>query len=119
MPRYALPRQSRLHHQQRKSMQPITPCLWFDDKAEEAARFYTSILPNSKMGVVTHYGSSAPRPKGTVMTVTFQLNGQDYMALNGGPEFKFSPAISFVVKCETQEEIDRYWTKLSADKNQE
>ena len=100
-------------------MQPITPCLWFDDKAEEAARFYTQVLPNSKMGVVTHYGSSGPLPKGTVMTVTFQLNGQDFMALNGGPDFKFSPAISFIVKCETQEELDRYWTKLSADNNRE
>jgi predicted 3-demethylubiquinone-9 3-methyltransferase (glyoxalase superfamily) len=100
-------------------MQPITPCLWFDDKAEEAARFYTSILPGSKVGLVTHYGSSGPRPKGTVMTVTFTLNGQDFMALNGGPEFKFSPAISLVVKCETQDELDGYWTKLSADKTQE
>ena len=100
-------------------MQPITPCLWFDDKAEEAARFYTSILPNSKMGLVTHYGASGPRPKGTVLTVTFTLNGQEFMALNGGPEFQHSPATSFVIKCETQDEIDRYWTKLSADKDAE
>ena len=100
-------------------MQPITPCLWFDDQAEPAARFYTSILPNSKIGTITHYGASGPRPKGTVMTVAFQLNGQQFMALNGGPDFTFSPAISLVVKCETQEELDRYWDKLSADKTQE
>ncbi|HET7502115.1 MAG TPA: VOC family protein [Kofleriaceae bacterium] len=97
-------------------MQKISPCLWFDDKAEEAARFYTSIIPGSKMGTVTYYGESGPRPKGTVLAVTFQLNGQDFMALNGGPDFTFSPAISLVVKCESQEEIDRYWEKLSADK---
>ncbi|HEU4732108.1 MAG TPA: VOC family protein [Kofleriaceae bacterium] len=100
-------------------MQKLSPCLWFDDKAEEAARFYTSIFPGSKMGTVTYYGESGPRPKGTVLTVTFQLNGHDFMALNGGPSFTFSPAISFVVKCESQEEIDRYWDKLSADKSQE
>jgi predicted 3-demethylubiquinone-9 3-methyltransferase (glyoxalase superfamily) len=100
-------------------MQRITPCLWFDDKAEAAARFYTSILPNSKVVATTHYGAHGPRPKGTVMTVLFQLNGQEFMALNGGPEFQHSPAISFMVKCETQEEIDRYWDKLSADKDAE
>lgn len=96
-------------------MQPITPCLWFADKAEDAARFYTSVLPNSKMGLVTHYGASGPLPRGTALTVAFTLNGQEFMALNGGPSFQFSPAISLVIKCETQEEIDRYWTKLSAD----
>lgn len=100
-------------------MQRITPCLWFDGKAEDAARFYTSILPNSKIVAITHYGSAGPRPKGTVMTVLFQLNGQEFMALNGGPEFSFSPAVSFMVKCESQDEIDRYWDKLSADKSQE
>lgn len=100
-------------------MQPITPCLWFDDKAEPAAQFYTSIFPSSKMGIVTHYGSSGPLPRGTVLTVTFTLNGQEFMALNGGPAFTFSPAISFVVKCETQDELDRYWSKLSADPDQE
>jgi predicted 3-demethylubiquinone-9 3-methyltransferase (glyoxalase superfamily) len=100
-------------------MQRITPCLWFDDKAEAAARFYTAILPNSKIITTTHYGAHGPRPKGTVMTVVFQLNGQEFMALNGGPEFTFSPAISLMVKCETQEEIDRYWEKLSADKTAE
>jgi predicted 3-demethylubiquinone-9 3-methyltransferase (glyoxalase superfamily) len=100
-------------------MQHITPCLWFDDKAEEAARFYTSILPNSRVLAVTHYGASGPRPKGSVMTVLFLLNGQEFMALNGGPEFTFSPAVSFMIKCETQAEIDRYWEKLSADKTAE
>jgi len=100
-------------------MQRITPCLWFEDKAEEAARFYTSIVPDSKIVTVTHYGSAGPRPKGTVMTVVFQLNGQEFMALNGGPEFTFSPAVSFVIKCETQAEIDRCWDKLSADKSRE
>jgi len=100
-------------------MQRITPCLWFDDKAEAAARFYTSILPNSKIITTTHYGANAPRPKGTVMTVVFQLNGQEFMALNAGPEFSFTPAISLMVKCETQEEIDRYWDKLSVDKTAE
>ena len=100
-------------------MQRITPCLWFDDKAEEAAQFYTSILPSSKILAVTHYTASGPRPKGTVMTVLFQLNGQEFMALNAGPAFTFSPAISFMVKCESQEELDRYWDKLSADKSQE
>ncbi|HMG25083.1 MAG TPA: VOC family protein [Kofleriaceae bacterium] len=100
-------------------MQRITPCLWFDDKAEDAARFYTSIVPDSKIVTVTHYGSAGPRPKGTVMTVVFQLNGQEFMALNGGPEFTFSPAVSFVIKCETQAEIDRCWDKLSADKSRE
>jgi predicted 3-demethylubiquinone-9 3-methyltransferase (glyoxalase superfamily) len=93
--------------------------LWFDDKAEAAARFYTSILPSSKIVATTHYGANGPRPNGTVMTVLFQLNGQEFMALNAGPQFQFSPAISFMVKCETQEEIDRYWDKLSADKSQE
>ena len=100
-------------------MQLITPCLWFDDRAEEAARFYTSILPNSRVLAVTHYGAAGPRPKGTVMTVLFQLNGQEFMALNGGPEFKLSPAVSLMIKCETQAEIDRYWEKLSADKSAE
>jgi predicted 3-demethylubiquinone-9 3-methyltransferase (glyoxalase superfamily) len=97
----------------------ITPCLWFDDKALEAARFYTSILPNSKIQTITHYGENAPRPKDMVLTVTFQLDGQDFMALNGGPEFTFSPAISFVVKCHSQDELDRYWSQLSADPSKE
>jgi predicted 3-demethylubiquinone-9 3-methyltransferase (glyoxalase superfamily) len=100
-------------------MQRITPCLWFDARAEEAAQFYTSILPGSKITAVTHYGDSGPLPKGTVMTVLFQLHGQEFMALNGGPQFTFSPAVSFMVKCESQDEIDRYWDQLSADRSRE
>lgn len=95
-------------------MQKITPFLWFDGKAEEAMNFYVSIFKNSKVGKVTRYGDSGPGPKGSVMTATFQLEGQEFMALNGGPHFKFSPAISFFVNCETQEEVDELWEKLSA-----
>jgi predicted 3-demethylubiquinone-9 3-methyltransferase (glyoxalase superfamily) len=94
-------------------MQKITPFLWFDGKAEEAMRFYVSIFNNSKVGAVTRYGDAGPGPKGTVMVVTFQLDGQEFIALNGGPQFTFSPAISFVVNCETQEEVDAFWEKLS------
>jgi predicted 3-demethylubiquinone-9 3-methyltransferase (glyoxalase superfamily) len=94
-------------------MQKITPFLWFDDKAEEAMTFYTSIFKNSRIGSITRFGEGAPRPKGTVMTATFQLAGQEFVALNGGPEFTFTPAISFFVNCETQEEIDELWEKLS------
>ena len=95
-------------------MQKITPFLWFDDKAEEAANFYISIFKNSKVVSVTRYGETGPGPKGTVMIVKFQLDGQEFVALNGGPQFKFTEAISFVVNCETQEEIDEFWEKLSA-----
>jgi predicted 3-demethylubiquinone-9 3-methyltransferase (glyoxalase superfamily) len=94
-------------------MQTITPCLWFDTEGEEAARFYTSVFPNSRIVNVSHYGSAGPRPEGTVMTVDFELDGQSFVALNGGPEFTFSEAISFQVSCETQEEVDRYWETLS------
>ena len=94
-------------------MQKITPFLWFDDKAEEAANFYVSVFENSKILSVARYGEGGPRPKGTVMTVKFQLEGQEFVALNGGPHFSFSPAISFVVNCETQEEVDELWEKLS------
>ena len=94
-------------------MQKITPFLWFDGKAEEAMRFYVSIFKNSKVGAITRYGDAGPGPKGTVMVVTFQLDGQEFIALNGGPPFTFSPAISFVVNCETQEEVDAFWEKLS------
>ena len=98
-------------------MKAINPCLWFDNQAEEAARFYTSIFKDSKIGTITRYGDSAAaaagRPKGSVMTVTFKLDGQEFMALNGGPIFKFSEAISLMVNCETQKEIDHFWTKLS------
>ena len=94
-------------------MQKITPFLWFDGKAEEAMRFYVSIFKNSKVGSITRYGDVGPGPKGTVMVVTFQLDGQEFIALNGGPQFTFSPAISLVVNCETQGEVDAFWEKLS------
>jgi predicted 3-demethylubiquinone-9 3-methyltransferase (glyoxalase superfamily) len=92
----------------------ITPFLWFDDKAEEAMNFYVSIFKNSKVGSVTRYGDAGPGPKGTVMSATFQLDGQDFFALNGGPLFKFTEAISFFVNCETQDEVDELWEKLTA-----
>jgi predicted 3-demethylubiquinone-9 3-methyltransferase (glyoxalase superfamily) len=95
-------------------IQKITPFLWFDDQAEEAAAFYASIFPDSKVGKVTRYGEAGPRPAGSVMTVEFQLHGQSFVALNGGPHFKFTEAISFLVNCQTQEEVDAYWEKLSA-----
>ena len=95
-------------------MQKITPFLWFDNQAEEAANFYVSIFRNSKIVSISRYGEGAPTPSGTVVTVTFQLEGQEFMALNGGPEFKFTEAISFFVNCETQEEVDELWEKLSA-----
>ncbi len=94
-------------------MQKITPFLWFDNQAEEAANFYTSIFRNSKVRRVTRYGEAGPGPKGTVMSVIFEIEGQEFYALNGGPQFKFSQAISFFVKCETQEEVDEFWEKLS------
>lgn len=94
-------------------MKKITPFLWFDDKAEEAMNFYVSIFKNSKVGSVTRYGEAGPGPKGTVMTATFQLDGQEFIALNGGPHFKFTEAISFSVDCKTQEEVDELWEKLS------
>jgi predicted 3-demethylubiquinone-9 3-methyltransferase (glyoxalase superfamily) len=101
-----------------KITQKITPFLWFDDKAEEAAEFYTSIFKNSKIGNITRYDEEAAgptgRPAGSVMTVDFQLAGKEFVALNGGPMFKFTEAISFVVNCENQEEVDYFWSKLSA-----
>lgn len=93
--------------------QRMTPCLWFDGKAEEAAAFYTSIFKRSKVGTIARYGDAGPGPKGSVMTVEFELDGQQYLALNGGPLYKFSPAISLMVNCDTQAEIDRFWEKLS------
>jgi len=99
-------------------MQKITPFLWFDNQAEEAMNFYTSIFKNSKTGAVSRYGEEGAKmsgiPAGAVMTVAFQLDGQDFIALNGGPHFKFTEAVSFVVNCETQEEVDEFWEKLSA-----
>ena len=94
-------------------MQKITPCLWFDTEGEEAAEFYTSVFPSSKIVDVARYGEGGPRPEGTVMTVTFELDGQRFVALNGGPEFTFNEAISFQVSCETQEEVDVFWSTLS------
>jgi predicted 3-demethylubiquinone-9 3-methyltransferase (glyoxalase superfamily) len=97
-------------------MQKITPCLWFDNQAEDAAKFYVSLFPNSAIGPVTRYGKEGfeihGRPEGSALTVSFSLEGQEFTALNGGPRFKFSEAISFVVKCETQTEVDHYWDKL-------
>ena len=94
-------------------MQKITPFLWFDGQAEEAMNFYTSIFKNSKILSVTRYGEAGPGPKETVMTAKFALNGQEFVALNGGPQFTFTEAISFVVNCETQQEVDELWEKLS------
>ena len=94
-------------------MQKITPFLWFDGNAEEAVNFYVSIFKNSKVLSIARYGEAGPGPKGTVMTASFQLDGQEFVALNGGPQFKFTEAISFWVRCETQGEIDEMWEKLS------
>jgi predicted 3-demethylubiquinone-9 3-methyltransferase (glyoxalase superfamily) len=104
-------------------MQKITPFLWFDNQAEEAVNFYASVFKNSKIGNMARYdeaaAAAAGRPKGSVMTASFELEGQEFIALNGGPHFKFSEAISFVINCETQKEIDYYWGKLSSDGGQE
>jgi predicted 3-demethylubiquinone-9 3-methyltransferase (glyoxalase superfamily) len=94
-------------------VQKITPNLWFDTEAEEAANFYTSIFKDSEVVNVMHYGEAGPRPAGMVMTVTFRLQGQEFTGLNGGPEFKFNEAISFLVNCESQDEVDEYWERLS------
>jgi predicted 3-demethylubiquinone-9 3-methyltransferase (glyoxalase superfamily) len=94
-------------------MQKITPFLWFDDQAEEAANFYVSLFDNSKVTTVTRYGDAGPGPKGTAMTVGFVLDGQEFTALNGGPHFKFTEAVSLVVDCKDQAEVDRFWDKLS------
>ena len=97
-------------------LQKITPCLWFDDQAEEAARFFVSIFENSSIGAITHYGKEGfeihGRPAGSVLTVNFRLEGEEFTALNGGPHFKFTEAVSFVVRCHTQAEIDYYWRRL-------
>jgi predicted 3-demethylubiquinone-9 3-methyltransferase (glyoxalase superfamily) len=94
-------------------MPPITPCLWFDTDGEAAARFYTSVVKNSRILDITHYGEAAPGKAGSVMTVTFELDGQKFVALNGGPEFTFDEAISFQIECDSQEEVDDYWRRLS------
>lgn len=95
-------------------MQKIRPFLWFNDNAEEAMNFYLSVFKNSKAGTVSRYGDAGPGPKGSVMSATFELDGQEFMALNGGPTYRFTPAISFFVNCETQQEVDELWERLSA-----
>jgi predicted 3-demethylubiquinone-9 3-methyltransferase (glyoxalase superfamily) len=96
-------------------MQKITPCLWFDTEGEEAATFYTSVFPDSRIVEVARYGSAGPRTEGTMMTVSFELDGQPFTALNGGPDFTFNEAISFEVRCKDQEEVDYFWNALSDD----
>jgi len=94
-------------------MPKLTPSLWFDTQAEEAANFYTSVFPNSKVTTVSYYGEAGPREAGMVLTVMFELDGQEFMALNGGPQFKFDEAVSFIIRCADQKEVDYYWGKLS------
>jgi predicted 3-demethylubiquinone-9 3-methyltransferase (glyoxalase superfamily) len=109
--------------QRKENMQKITPFLWFDDQAEEAVKFYTSIFKNSKVGRVLRYDENAAkasgRPLGSVLTIEFEIAGQKFTALNGGPEFKFNESISFVVHCDTQKDVDYFWEKLTADGGQE
>ena len=104
-------------------MQKITPFLWFDNQAEEAAKFYTTIFKNSKIGKILRYDEAAAKaaggPVGSVLTIEFEIEGQKFTALNGGPQFKFNESVSFVVNCETQEEVDYFWQKLTADGGQE
>jgi predicted 3-demethylubiquinone-9 3-methyltransferase (glyoxalase superfamily) len=94
-------------------MTKITPWLWFDTEGEDAANFYVSIFKNSRITDISRYGEAGPRPAGTVMTVSFELDGQEYVALNGGPEFRFTEAVSFQVRCESQDEVDEFWSRLS------
>ena len=94
-------------------MDKLVTCLWFDTEGEDAARFYTSIFPGSELGEITRYGSAGPRAEGTVMTVGFELMGQEFVALNGGPNYTFNQAISFQILCDSQEEVDRYWEQLT------
>jgi len=94
-------------------MQKITPCLWFDTQGEEAANFYTSVFKNSRITDISRYGEAGPRPAGTVMTVAFELDGQPFVALNGGPEFTFNEAVSFQINCANQDEVDHYWNSLT------
>ena len=96
-------------------MSRVTPFLWFDGNAEEAVQFYTSVFKNAKVTSMTRYGDAGPGPKGTVMTASFQLDGLEFTALNGGPQFQFSPATSFVIHCKDQEEVDHYWNKLGVE----
>jgi len=96
-------------------MPKVTPFLWFDNNAEDAVKFYTSIFKNSKIGSTSRYGDAGPGPKGSVMTISFSIEGQEYTALNGGPVFKFNESVSFVVHCKDQQEVDYYWEKLTVD----
>lgn len=105
--------QQQVERTPRSYKQKITPFLWFDTQAEEAANFYVSIFENSSIGNVSRYGDAGPGPKGSVMVISFRLEGQEFTALNGGSQFKFTPAISLMVHCETQEEVDHFWDKLS------
>jgi predicted 3-demethylubiquinone-9 3-methyltransferase (glyoxalase superfamily) len=93
-------------------MQKIAPCLWFDGNAEEAAKFYTSVFPASRIATTLHYTDAGPGPEGGILAITFEIEGQEFMALNGGPQYQFTPAISLCVHCDSQEEVDRYWSKL-------
>src|SRR6266545_6637944 len=117
IPRFRNSSSTRHHQQGKNNMQKITPFLWFNDNAQEAVKFYASIFKDSKIGRIARYGEEAAektgRPKGSVMTVEFELEGQRFVGLNGGPMFKFTEAVSFVVNCETQEEVDYFWEKLS------
>ena len=96
------------------SQQKITPFLWFNDNAEEAVNFYASVFEDSKIDTVTRYGKGGPVPEGTIMTIAFQLHGQKFIAINGGPHYKFTPAVSFVIGCDNQQEIDHYWNRLTS-----
>ncbi len=100
-------------------MPKITPCLWFDTQAEDAAALYTSVFPNSRIVDVARYGEAGPRPAGMVVTVNFELDGQEFVALNGGPDFTFNEAVSFQVHCKSQDEVDHYWATLTADGGEE
>jgi predicted 3-demethylubiquinone-9 3-methyltransferase (glyoxalase superfamily) len=100
-------------------MPMIKPFLWYDGQAEEAARFYVSVFPNSRVGTISRYNAAGPGPEGSVMTVEFELDGKPFVALNGGPTFKFNEAVSFYVDCDTQEDVDRYWNALTRDGGQE
>jgi predicted 3-demethylubiquinone-9 3-methyltransferase (glyoxalase superfamily) len=104
---------SRKRQREDEAMPKITPCLWFDTQGEQAANFYTTVFENSRILDITRYGAAGPGPEGAVMTVTFELDGQEFVALNGGPQFTFDEAVSFQVSCETQDEVDYFWSKLS------
>jgi predicted 3-demethylubiquinone-9 3-methyltransferase (glyoxalase superfamily) len=100
-------------------MTSLTPCLWFDTEGEEAAQFYVDVFPDSKILEVARYGSAGPGPEGSAMTVSFELDGKRFLALNGGPQYRFTEAVSFVVDCETQDQVDHYWSRLTEDGGEE